>query len=88
MLWFGITEHFRASVCQLAWLYGSKPKPLHFKKSREGNYTAKRIHEVLSEEDIIKFQHNERFDLALYAYAKSIFEERQALSKCPLSPKV
>jgi hypothetical protein len=34
LLFFGITEHFKTSVCQLAWMYGGDPVPKHFTVSR------------------------------------------------------
>lgn len=85
MLWFGISEYFNSSVCLLAWMYGSEPKPLHFKRGfREGTYAHREIVEVLSDDDITKFRESEKYDLELYEFAKSIFIERMAFSGCPL----
>ena len=37
MIFFGITEHFKSSVCLMAWMHGGDPQPSHFAVSRQGN---------------------------------------------------
>jgi hypothetical protein len=83
MLWFGITEQFKTSVCLLAWMYGGTPRPRHFRKSRQGIYQRRDMSEEFSDIEAEAFLHRERFDLELYRYAVEIFEHRRQHTGCP-----
>lgn len=83
-LWFGITEYFNTSVCQFSFLYGGDPIPLHFTKSRVGNYEYKSKHEVFSSREVEIFNEIHRFDIEVYNFAVHVFLNRVKVTKCPV----
>jgi hypothetical protein len=86
MIFVGVTEHFKSSVCLMAWMHGGNPQPSHFRPSRQGNYPRQTMEQALTPDELATFTHSERFDLELYAYGRSVFLNRLELSGCPLLP--
>lgn len=83
MLWFGITEMFKTSVCQFNFMYGGVTEEFQFKKSREGSYLYEEMTVALNEDELNLFLFNERFDIEVYVFALRIFKSRQQLTNCP-----
>lgn len=84
MLWFGITENYRTSLCQFSWMYGGYPTPFHSNKFREGSYVYLSMEEALSPQEIEIFKFTESYDIAIYEYARDIFEHRRQITRCPM----
>lgn len=83
---FGVTEHFKSSVCLLSWMYGHDVRAEHFRPARVGNYTRLTLEQALTAEEAERFKQVERFDLDLYEFAKEIFLHRLSLTGIPLLP--
>ena len=86
LLFVGITEHFKSSVCLMAWMHGGDPRPEHFRRSRQGEYPRVAMEDSLTSDQLAVFRESERFDLALYEYGQLVFMNRLGLSGCPLLP--
>lgn len=84
MLFVGITEKFKTSVCMMSWMYGGKVESYHFGKFRENVYQRKAINDIFTPIQRFSFLFNERFDIALYDYANSLFEHRLNHTRCPM----
>ena len=82
IMFFGITERFRASLCLFTWMYGGSVKKEHLNIFRKGDYVSRSIEEVLSPEEQLVFLRSERFDLELYDFAIRLFESRYTLTSC------
>lgn len=87
MLYFGLTDYFKTSVCSLSWMYGGEVKPFHFQKFREGRYNKSDFSiDVLLPTSLDKelFYRIERYDIEVYEYAKKVFMDRLRLTGCPI----
>lgn len=85
LLFIGIMEHYRSSLCVFTWMYGGSPSvsTLVTQVIRGGTYP------LLSWDDLDpsfreRFREQESMDLQLYSYAYSLFVDRLALTNCTL----
>jgi hypothetical protein len=80
---FGITEHFKSSVCLFYWMYGGGTvKQSYFGVFREGNYSKDSAGHVLGKLGMNEVRSVERYDLALYEFAEQLFKQRIAVTEC------
>jgi hypothetical protein len=83
ILFFGLTESFKESLCLFTWLYGGEVRPEHLKQSRQTVYqTSRNIDEVLSVLQKDMFMNTYRYDIELYEFAQEMFYNRYRLTGC------
>lgn len=83
ILFVGITDYFRESVCLFTWLYGGTVQSFHYQKSRVTNYsTATGIDEILTLSQKQAFLHVYRYDIELYEFALDLFKSRYEGTGC------
>lgn len=86
ILFVGITENFKESVCLFSWLYGGEASPLHMQKTRQTPHLGSRsMQDVLSPQQRILFNAAYKYDIELYRFARELFMNRYHLTGCAIS---
>lgn len=83
ILFVGLTENFKQSLCLFTWMYGGEVAPVHLTKTRQTAYrTSKNIKDVLSPHQRSMFKTAYRYDIELYSFARELFDNRYQLTGC------